>query len=82
MTEELIVGTVVSMECEEGYGPMLGNHNSTCTSDFHWEPVIPGCQGKTRELVCECKHYFLDILVPYIFKLYNCKFIYIYIFFV
>ena len=45
-TRELSVGTSVSVECEEGYGPVMGYSNITCSSTLHWEPVTPGCQSK------------------------------------
>ena len=46
-SQELTVGTRVTMQCEEGYSPINGIPSSTCGPSEQWQPAAPGCYGMT-----------------------------------
>lgn len=41
-----IVGTVLNVTCNPGYGPYKGIDYAVCGPHFRWEPFSPYCDGK------------------------------------
>lgn len=46
ISEALTPGTIVTVLCTEGSGPVEGVNVSTCDDDGNWSPSPPGCHCK------------------------------------
>ena len=56
-TQDLVPGTRVTIDCDDGYGPLNGSRSAVCQANtYTWSPITPGCDSMLHDCY-ETAHY-------------------------
>ena len=49
-TQDRVPGTRVTIDCDDGYGPLNGSHSAVCQANtYTWSPITPGCDSMLHD---------------------------------